>query len=78
MQTICHDSRQKTRTTGSVGAMERCVQEGRTDNEPGEDRRDAGLHQREDLNINLNDKSSTKWMALCNLEEWLMRMSIQR
>ena len=38
-----HDSRQKTRTTGSVGAMEGCVQGGRTDNEPGEDRRDAGL-----------------------------------
>ena len=36
------------------------------------------LHQREDLNINLDDNSSTKWMALCNLEEWLMRMSIQR
>ena len=33
----------KTRTTASVGAMEGCVQEGRTDNEPGEDRRDAGL-----------------------------------
>ena len=33
MQTIWHDSRQKTRTTGSVGAMEGCVQEGRTDNE---------------------------------------------
>ena len=30
-----HDSRQKTRTTGSVGAMEGCVQEGRTDNEHG-------------------------------------------
>ena len=43
MQTICHDSRQKTRTTGSVGAMEGDVQEARTDNEPGEDRRDVGL-----------------------------------
>ena len=29
-----HDSRQKTRTTGSVGAMEEDVQEARTDNEP--------------------------------------------
>ena len=38
-----HDSRQKTRTTGSVGGMEGGVQEGRTDNEPGEDRRDVGL-----------------------------------
>ena len=38
-----HDSRQKTRTTGSVGAMEGDVQEARTDNEPGEDRRDVGL-----------------------------------
>ena len=28
-----HDSRQKTRTTGSVGGMEGGVQEGRTDNE---------------------------------------------
>ena len=34
MQTIWHDSRQKTRTTGSVGGMEGGVQEGRTDNEP--------------------------------------------
>ena len=33
----------KTRTTGSVGAMEGDVQEARTDNEPGEDRRDVGL-----------------------------------
>ena len=38
-----HDSRQKTRTTGSVGAMEEDVQEARTDNEPGEDRRDVCL-----------------------------------
>ena len=38
-----HDSRQKTRTTGSVGAMEGDVQKARTDNEPGEDRRDVGL-----------------------------------
>ena len=38
-----HDSRQKTRTTGSVGGMEEGVQEARTDNEPGEDRRDVGL-----------------------------------
>ena len=37
------DSRQKTRTTGSVGAMEGDVQEARTDNEPGEDRRDVCL-----------------------------------
>ena len=43
MQTICHDSRQKTRTTGSVGGMERGVQEARTDNELGEDRRDVGF-----------------------------------
>ena len=43
MQTISHDSRQKTRTTGSVGGMEGGVQEARTDNEPGEDRRDVGL-----------------------------------
>ena len=28
-----HDRRQKTRTTGSVGAMEGDVQEARTDNE---------------------------------------------
>ena len=35
--------RQKTRTTGSVGAMEGDVQEARTDNEPGEDRRDVCL-----------------------------------
>ena len=33
----------KTRITGSVGGMEGGVQEGRTDNEPGEDRRDVGL-----------------------------------
>ena len=38
-----HDSRQTTRTTGSVGAMEGDVQEARTDNAPGEDRRDVGL-----------------------------------
>ena len=38
-----HDSRQKTRTTGSVGGMEGGVQEARTVNEPGEDRRDVGL-----------------------------------
>ena len=38
-----NDSRQKTRTTGSVGAMEEDVQEARTDNEPGEDRRDVCL-----------------------------------
>ena len=38
-----HDSRQKTRTTGSVAGMEGGVQEGRTDNEPGEERRDVGL-----------------------------------
>ena len=38
-----HDSRQKTRTTGSVGGTEGGVQEARTDNEPGEDRRDVGL-----------------------------------
>ena len=47
MQTICHDSRQKTKTTGSVGAMEGDVQEARTDNEPGEDRRDVGFDIRE-------------------------------
>ena len=33
----------KTRTTGSDGGMEGGVQEARTDNEPGEDRRDVGL-----------------------------------
>ena len=33
----------KQRTTGSVGAMEGDVQEARTDNEPGEDRRDVCL-----------------------------------
>ena len=33
----------KTRTTGSVGGMEEGVQEARTNNEPGEDRRDVGL-----------------------------------
>ena len=38
-----HDSRHKSRTTGSVGGMEGGVQEARTDNEPGEDRRDVGL-----------------------------------
>ena len=38
---------QKTRTTGSVGGMEGGVQEARTDNEPGEDRSDVGLTERE-------------------------------
>ena len=38
-----HDSRHKTRTTGTVGGMEVGVQEARTDNETGEDRRDVGL-----------------------------------
>ena len=37
--------------------MEEGVQEARTDNEPGEDRRDVGLtSEREDLNISLDDK----------------------
>ena len=35
--------RHKTRTTGTVGGMEVGVQEARTDNETGEDRRDVGL-----------------------------------
>ena len=33
----------KQELQGSVGAMEGDVQEARTDNEPGEDRRDVGL-----------------------------------
>ena len=33
----------KKKTTGSVGAMEGDVQEARTDNEPGVDRRDVCL-----------------------------------
>ena len=46
----------KTRTTGSVGEMEGGVQEARTDNEPGEDRRDVGLTSERGLNISLDDK----------------------
>ena len=45
-----HNSREQTRTTGSVGGMEGVVQEARTENEPGENRSDVGWHQREELN----------------------------
>ena len=41
------------------------------DLEPGEDRRDVCLTSATRTPLN-------QVMALCNLEEWLMRMSIQR
>ena len=41
-----HNSREQTRTTGSVGGMEWGVQEARTENEPGEDRSDGWTPER--------------------------------
>ena len=35
-------------------------------------------HQREDLNISLDGKEINQVDGLCTLEEWLMRMGIQR
>ena len=63
-----YNSREPTRTTGSVGGTERGVQEARTENEPGEDRSDVGWTVRR----------SSKSMALCTLDERLRRMGIQR
>ena len=55
---LAHDSVSKNKNYREVlDQMEGCVQEGRTDNEPGEDRRDVCLtSEREDLNISLDDE----------------------
>ena len=57
--------------------MEGGVEEAWTENEHGEDRSDVDTREGSCTSVWMVRRSS-KWMALCTLEEWLRRIGIQR